>query len=203
MVTELQHARAALPAARHPRRRTRRAEDARRRRPDDGHGGQPAPVRARRLAGAPQVREPPAHRARSSCAAPTSGSPACARGAGAGVVAASAGNHAQGVALAASLLGVRSTVFMPEGAPLPKVAATRDYGAEVRLHGQVVDETLAAAQEYAQRDGRGLHPPLRPPRRHRGPGHGRPGDPGAVPRGAHDRGRASAAADSRPGSRSR
>ncbi|MDF2257795.1 threonine ammonia-lyase [Streptantibioticus ferralitis] len=67
----------------------------------------------------------------------------------AGVVAASAGNHAQGVALAASLLGVRATVFMPVGAPLPKVAATRDYGAEVRLHGQVVDETLRAAQEYA------------------------------------------------------
>ncbi|MFI8002144.1 threonine ammonia-lyase [Streptomyces sp. NPDC086010] len=71
----------------------------------------------------------------------------------AGVVAASAGNHAQGVALASSLLGVRSTVFMPVGAPLPKVAATRDYGAEVRLHGQVVDETLAAAQEYAEETG--------------------------------------------------
>ncbi|MGW3665576.1 threonine ammonia-lyase [Streptomyces sp. NPDC005141] len=71
----------------------------------------------------------------------------------AGVVAASAGNHAQGVALASSLLGVRSTVFMPTGAPLPKVAATRDYGAEVRLHGQVVDETLAAAQEYAAKTG--------------------------------------------------
>ncbi|WP_246469928.1 threonine ammonia-lyase [Streptomyces olivoverticillatus] len=71
----------------------------------------------------------------------------------AGVVAASAGNHAQGVALAASLLGVRSTVFMPQGAPLPKVAATRDYGAEVRLHGQVVDETLSAAREYARRTG--------------------------------------------------
>jgi threonine dehydratase len=71
----------------------------------------------------------------------------------AGVVAASAGNHAQGVALASSLLGVRSTVFMPTGAPLPKVAATREYGAEVRLHGQVVDETLAAAQEYAAETG--------------------------------------------------
>ncbi|MCP3819014.1 threonine ammonia-lyase [Streptomyces sp. A3M-1-3] len=71
----------------------------------------------------------------------------------AGVVAASAGNHAQGVALASSLLGVRSTVFMPAGAPLPKVAATREYGAEVRLHGQVVDETLAAAQEYAEKTG--------------------------------------------------
>jgi threonine dehydratase len=76
-----------------------------------------------------------------------------------GVVAASAGNHAQGVALAASLLGVRSTVFMPQGAPLPKVAATRDYGAEVRLRGQVVDETLMAAQEYAEQTGAVLiHP---------------------------------------------
>ncbi|WP_028803021.1 threonine ammonia-lyase [Streptomyces sp. 142MFCol3.1] len=71
----------------------------------------------------------------------------------AGVVAASAGNHAQGVALASSLLGVRATVFMPTGAPLPKVAATREYGADVRLHGQVVDETLAAAQTYAAETG--------------------------------------------------
>ncbi|HEY5835285.1 threonine ammonia-lyase [Streptomyces sp.] len=77
----------------------------------------------------------------------------------AGVVAASAGNHAQGVALAASLLGVRSTVFMPVCAPLPKVAATREYGAEVRLHGAVVDETLQAAREYAERTGAVLiHP---------------------------------------------
>ncbi|MFI2733092.1 threonine ammonia-lyase [Streptomyces sp. NPDC018711] len=71
----------------------------------------------------------------------------------AGVVAASAGNHAQGVALASKLLGVHATVFMPLGAPLPKVAATRDYGADVRLHGHVVDETLAAAEEYAHETG--------------------------------------------------
>ncbi|MEU6340363.1 threonine ammonia-lyase [Streptomyces sp. NPDC046977] len=71
----------------------------------------------------------------------------------AGVVAASAGNHAQGVALAASLLGVRSTVFMPVGAPLPKIAATREYGAEVRMRGQVVDETLHAARLYAEETG--------------------------------------------------
>ncbi|MGV9554241.1 threonine ammonia-lyase [Streptomyces sp. NPDC003401] len=71
----------------------------------------------------------------------------------AGVVAASAGNHAQGVALASTLLGVRSTVFMPESAPLPKISATREYGAHVCLHGQVVDETLAAAQEHAERTG--------------------------------------------------
>ncbi|MEV4556966.1 threonine ammonia-lyase [Kitasatospora sp. NPDC049285] len=71
----------------------------------------------------------------------------------AGVVAASAGNHAQGVALAAALLGVHSTVFMPVAAPLPKVAATREYGAEVRLHGANVDEALRAAQHYAEATG--------------------------------------------------
>ncbi|MET7755940.1 threonine ammonia-lyase [Streptomyces sp. NPDC005389] len=71
----------------------------------------------------------------------------------AGVVAASAGNHAQGVALASNLLGVHATVFMPVGAPLPKVAATREYGADVRLHGHVVDETLAAAERYARETG--------------------------------------------------
>ncbi|MEV7216630.1 threonine ammonia-lyase [Kitasatospora cineracea] len=71
----------------------------------------------------------------------------------AGVVAASAGNHAQGVALAAALLGVRSTVFMPLAAPLPKVAATREYGAEVRLHGANVDQALRAAREYAEDTG--------------------------------------------------
>ncbi|MEU4208666.1 threonine ammonia-lyase [Streptomyces sp. NPDC026206] len=71
----------------------------------------------------------------------------------AGVVAASSGNHAQGVALAASLLGVRSTVFMPQGVPLPKVAATRGYGAEVHLTGQVVDEALRAACAHAERTG--------------------------------------------------
>lgn len=76
-----------------------------------------------------------------------------AKGRERGVVAASAGNHAQGVALAASLLGVRSTVFMPVGAPLPKLAATRDYGAEVKLHGQVVDEALSEAQAYASDTG--------------------------------------------------
>ncbi|MFC9972787.1 threonine ammonia-lyase [Spirillospora sp. NPDC127200] len=66
-----------------------------------------------------------------------------------GVVAASAGNHAQGVALAASMLGCKATVFMPEGAPLPKVAATRGYGAEVVFPGPTVDDCLVAAQEYA------------------------------------------------------
>ena len=52
-----------------------------------------------------------------------------------GVVAASAGNHAQGVALAARLLGIRARVYMPSGAALPKVEATRGYGAEAMLTG--------------------------------------------------------------------
>ena len=73
--------------------------------------------------------------------------------AGRGVVAASAGNHAQGVALAASLRGIRSTVFMPEGAPIPKVEATKAYGAEVRFHGHAVDEALVAAQEFGDKTG--------------------------------------------------
>src|SRR3954467_2372866 len=56
-----------------------------------------------------------------------------------GVVAASAGNHAQGVALAAQLLGIRATVYMPERAAIPKVGATRGYGAEVHLGGETID----------------------------------------------------------------
>ncbi|GAB4008712.1 threonine ammonia-lyase [Glycomyces albus] len=76
-----------------------------------------------------------------------------------GVVAASAGNHAQGVALAASTLGARATVFMPEAAPLPKVAATKGYGAEVVLGGGSVDEALVEARRFADRTGATLiHP---------------------------------------------
>jgi len=71
----------------------------------------------------------------------------------AGVVAASAGNHAQGVALAADLLGMHATVFMPVRAALPKVAATRGYGADVELVGTALEDTLTAAQEFAERTG--------------------------------------------------
>jgi threonine dehydratase len=70
-----------------------------------------------------------------------------------GVVAASAGNHAQGVAVAAALCNTKATVFMPIGAPLPKVAATKGYGAKVQLVGDTVDEALIAAAEYAERTG--------------------------------------------------
>lgn len=70
-----------------------------------------------------------------------------------GVVAASAGNHAQGVALAASTLNIASTVFMPVQVPLPKLAATRAYGADVHLHGTVIEETIAEAKAYAEHTG--------------------------------------------------
>ncbi len=76
-----------------------------------------------------------------------------------GVVAASAGNHAQGVALAAQLLGLRSTVFMPTGAPIPKLLATRGYGAHVELTGLTVDEALVEAKRFSEETGAVLiHP---------------------------------------------
>lgn len=76
-----------------------------------------------------------------------------------GVVAASAGNHAQGVALAAQLLGIKATVFMPEGAPIPKVKATWGYGADIVFYGASVDEALIGAGQYAEETGAVLiHP---------------------------------------------
>lgn len=70
-----------------------------------------------------------------------------------GVVAASAGNHAQGVAVAAARLGIKARIYMPLGVALPKLAATRGHGAEVVLHGHNVDEALAEAQRYAEESG--------------------------------------------------
>jgi threonine dehydratase len=76
-----------------------------------------------------------------------------------GVVAASAGNHAQGVALAAQMLGIKATVFMPEGAPIPKEKATRGYGAEVVFHGRYLEDALAAARAFGEETGAVLiHP---------------------------------------------
>jgi threonine dehydratase len=77
-----------------------------------------------------------------------------------GVVAASAGNHAQGVALAARELGIKATIFMPVGVALPKLQATRHYGAEVVLRGHSVSEPLRAAAEFAQSTGAVLIPPF-------------------------------------------
>ena len=70
-----------------------------------------------------------------------------------GVVAASAGNHAQGVALAAQSLGIRSTIFMPRSASMPKVKATRDYGATVEFSGATLDEAIVTARAFAEETG--------------------------------------------------
>ncbi|BCK56849.1 threonine ammonia-lyase [Nocardia wallacei] len=76
-----------------------------------------------------------------------------------GVVAASAGNHAQGVAWSATTLGIDSTVFMPIGASLPKLAATRAYGATVHQVGDSIDRSLTAAMDFAEQTGATLiHP---------------------------------------------
>ncbi|MBA2446119.1 MAG: threonine ammonia-lyase [Nocardioidaceae bacterium] len=76
-----------------------------------------------------------------------------------GVVAASAGNHAQGVALAAKLLGIKATVFMPYGAPLPKEKATRSYGADIEFVGTTIDECLLRARQFEAETGAVLiHP---------------------------------------------
>jgi threonine dehydratase len=82
---------------------------------------------------------------------------------GCAVVAGSAGNHAQGVALAASLTGHHATIFMPSSAPLPKVEATRSYGAEVVLGGDAVDDCIQRAQRFATERGAVFVPPFDDP----------------------------------------
>ncbi|WP_455544377.1 threonine ammonia-lyase [Intestinibacter sp.] len=76
-----------------------------------------------------------------------------------GVIASSAGNHAQGVALGAKMTGIKSTIVMPETAPLAKVTATKGYGAEVVLNGLVYDDAYAKAVEIQKETGATfLHP---------------------------------------------
>ncbi|TYP51576.1 threonine ammonia-lyase [Thermosediminibacter litoriperuensis] len=70
-----------------------------------------------------------------------------------GVIASSAGNHAQGVALGATSYGIKSTIVMPKHAPLSKVSATKKYGAEVVLHGNVYDEAYAMAKKIQEETG--------------------------------------------------
>lgn len=83
---------------------------------------------------------------------------------GSPVVAASAGNHAQGVALAAHLTGRHATIFMPTNAPLPKVQATKDYGADVRTGGDTVDDCIEAARAWAAEHAAVFVPPFDDPR---------------------------------------
>ena len=75
-----------------------------------------------------------------------------------GVVAASAGNHAQGVALASSILGIHSTIVMPEGVSLAKQMATQAYGGEIVLYGQNTDEALGHAKKLAKGGKSLIHP---------------------------------------------
>ena len=75
-----------------------------------------------------------------------------------GVVAASAGNHAQGVALASSILGIRSTIVMPEGVSLAKQMATQSYGGEVLLFGRTTDEALGYAKRLLKGGKTLIHP---------------------------------------------
>lgn len=70
-----------------------------------------------------------------------------------GVIAASAGNHAQGVALAASLVGIKSTIVLPESAALTKITATRGFGAEVVLHGATFDQAVAHSRKMQDEHG--------------------------------------------------
>jgi threonine dehydratase len=71
----------------------------------------------------------------------------------AGVIAASAGNHAQGVAYAASRLGIKSTIVMPAFSPIAKIQATESYGAKIVLHGEAFDDALARAMELSEKTG--------------------------------------------------
>lgn len=76
-----------------------------------------------------------------------------------GVIACSAGNHAQGVALSCHLLGIKSKIVMPSTAPKAKVEATRGYGAEVILYGANFDEAKAKCEEISQTTGETYIPP--------------------------------------------
>ena len=77
----------------------------------------------------------------------------------AGVIAASAGNHAQGVAVAARMAGVHATIVMPVHASISKQSAAKSYGAEIILKGENLQESIEIASSIAS-DGQSIHPPL-------------------------------------------
>ena len=81
---------------------------------------------------------------------------------GRGVIAASAGNHAQGLAMAARKLGIKATIVMPRTTPQIKVDAVRASGGKVVLHGDAYDDASEHAQKLVA-EGHGMHPPLRDP----------------------------------------
>ena len=105
-----------------------------------------------------------------------------------GVVCSSAGNHAQGVALAARIHGINAVVVMAENATPSKVAATRGYGAEVVLHGTIWDEANEKAKELVRERGLTYVHPFDDLAAHRRPGHARPrGRPRLARRRRHRR----------------
>jgi threonine dehydratase len=82
----------------------------------------------------------------------------------AGVVAASAGNHGQAVAWAAREVGARARIYMPQDAPMAKVDATRNYGAEIELTGPALEDALEAARAYVEASGATFVHPFEDPR---------------------------------------
>ena len=169
------------------RRRGGRPRTARRRDRADADAVLAGAVGARRRPGLPQVREPAAGRLVQDPRRVRADRPAERGGAGPRRGRGERGQPRPGGGARLALLGAQATVYMPEGAPLPKVAATRAYGAEVVFAGHDRRRGAGRGQEYAERDRRGVHPPVRPSG-HRGrAGHGRPGDPRPAARGGHDR----------------
>lgn len=81
-----------------------------------------------------------------------------------GVMACSAGNHAQGVSLSCAMLGINGKIVMPETAPKAKIMATKEYGAEVVLYGQSFDDTIEKANEIIQSEGRTFIAPFDDPK---------------------------------------
>ena len=98
-----------------------------------------------------------------------------------GVITASAGNHAQGVALAARLHNIKSIIVLPEFAPLTKINATKNYGAEVHLHGATFDEAVAYSKKLQEEHGYNTFTPLTM-KRHCRSGNDRSGNRRRMPR---------------------
>ena len=146
------------------RRRRRRRAAAGRHRPAHAAGDLAGARRAHRRARVSQGRDACSAPARSSSAAPTTSSPRIPQAERAGgVVAFSSGNHAQGVAAAARLLGMPAVIVMPSDAPRPKRERTAAFGAEVVLYDRDSEDRQAIARDIAEKRGAALVPPYDDP----------------------------------------
>ncbi len=149
-------------------------------------GGVALALRAGRRAGQPQVREPPAHRLLQDPRRLRADLPALRRGARRTASSPPApATTPRASRWPRSMLGIRSTVFMPEGAPIPKEKATRGYGADVRFQGRYLEEALVAARRFAEETGAVLIHPFDHARHRRRAGHRRPRGPRAGARRPH------------------